>query len=198
MRQALPLHIPVTAKMRLGYGSRSGYVENAQALAQAGASEVVVHGRSKADGYHPPAYWDCIGEIQQALKIPVIANGEIWTLDDFLRCKAESGCQHFMLGRGLLAQPDLALAIKAHQAGKPHQPLTWADVLQKVWLYHCNTLPHYDSHFIGNRLKQWLMYLQRHFPQAGVFFEAIKKMRQQEALEGAYVRHLDGLGEGAA
>src|SRR5688572_10641047 len=56
VRQAVPAAVPVTAKMRLGYGARTGYVQNARALADAGSAELVVHGRSKADGYKPPAY----------------------------------------------------------------------------------------------------------------------------------------------
>ena len=89
VRQATPSNVPVTAKMRLGYLAREGYVENALAIAEAGAQELVVHGRSKTDGYKPPAYWDAIGEIRAALDIPVVANGDIWDLEDFKRCRFE-------------------------------------------------------------------------------------------------------------
>src|SRR5690606_19422497 len=107
VRDALPAHIPVSAKIRLGYEDRSSYMDNAQAVEAAGASELVVHARSKADGYKPPAYWHYIADIKARLKIPVVANGEIWSVDDYLRCREESGCEDVMLGRGLLACPDL-------------------------------------------------------------------------------------------
>ena len=84
---AVPEHIPVTAKIRLGFEDRSSYLQNATAAWQAGANELAVHARSKADGYNPPAYRDYIGRIHEAVSIPVIANGEIWTLDDYQRCK---------------------------------------------------------------------------------------------------------------
>lgn len=193
VRAAVPATIPVTAKMRLGFNAREGYRENAQAMAAAGAAEIIVHARSKADGYHPPAYWPAIGEIREALRIPVIANGEIWSVQDFLQCREESGCEDFMLGRGLLAQPDLALAIKACAAGRDYQPLAWQEVLDRVWGYHRHTLEHSSGRYLGNRLKQWLMYLQRQYPAAQDLFEQIKRLREVAPLEEAYQRHRQSL-----
>lgn len=185
VRQAVPAQVPVTAKIRLGYGARAHYVENAQALAAAGAAELVVHGRSKVDGYRPPAYWDCIGEIRAALTIPVIANGEIWTPEDYRRCRAESGCEHVMLGRGLLSRPDLARAIKAVLAGKEYTPMAWREVLALLTEFQRETTDFYPKQFCGNRLKQWLVYLQRQYPEAKVLFEQIKKSRDPAAIESA-------------
>ncbi|MEY4590642.1 MAG: hypothetical protein RL497_2718 [Pseudomonadota bacterium] len=186
VRKATPSNIPVTAKMRLGLMARQGYVENALAIAEAGAQELVVHGRSKADGYKPPAFWDAIGEIKEALNIPVIANGDIWSLEDFIRCRSESGCTDVMLGRPLLAKPDLALEIKSYLSGEQYTPMTWEKTIGLVWQYHLATLPEYPSKHIGNRLKQWLMYLQRQFPQAQPLFEQIKTLRDAESLKEVF------------
>ena len=192
VRTAVPQHIPVTAKMRLGFNAREGYIENAQALASGGIAELFVHGRSKVDGYKPPAYWHAIGEIQSALNIPVIANGEMWTPNDVKQCLAESGCTDIMLGRGLLATPDLALAVKAHYNKQAYGFMPWQHILPKVWQYHLSTLESYDPKYAGNRLKQWLMYLQLNYPEAKPFFEAIKRMRTAEELENAYRRYQTG------
>lgn len=185
VRQAVPNSIPVTAKIRLGYESRTRYVENALALAEGGIAELVVHGRSKTDGYRPPAYWNCIGEIRERLAIPVIANGEIWTVDDYRRCREESGCDHVMLGRGLLSCPDLALAIRADQAGEAYQPMTWPHIAELLLKFQRETTDSYPLQFCGNRLKQWLMYLQRQYPQAHTLFDAIKKSRDPHIIESA-------------
>jgi tRNA-dihydrouridine synthase C len=190
VRKAVPTAIPVTAKIRLGYNSREGYVENAQALAAGGIAELFVHGRSKVDGYRPPAYWQAIGEIRQSLTIPVVANGEIWTPKDALQCMAESGCTDLMIGRGLLARPDLAIAIKHRLANEPYDFMSWQEMLPKVWQYHLNTVAHYGSKYVGNRLKQWLMYLQLSYPDAKEFFEQIKRLRCAEALSERYQKHL--------
>ena len=115
VRRAVPAALPVSAKMRLGYEDASLARECAQALAGGGASELVVHARTKADGYRPPAYWERVPAIREAVAIPVIANGEIWTPDDAQRCRQVSGCDGLMLGRGMVADPGLALAIRARR-----------------------------------------------------------------------------------
>ena len=113
VRRAVPPGLPVTAKMRLGVDDASRAVECAQALAGAGASELVVHARTKADGYRPPAFWERVPAIRESVSIPVVANGEIWTADDGERCRRITGCDALMLGRGMVADPGLALAIRA-------------------------------------------------------------------------------------
>jgi tRNA-dihydrouridine synthase C len=113
VRRTVPAGLPVSAKMRLGYEDATRAVECARALAQGGASELVVHARTKADGYRPPAYWEQIPAIREAVAIPVIANGEVWTPADAERCRRVSGCDGLMLGRGMVVDPGLALAIRA-------------------------------------------------------------------------------------
>ena len=115
VRRAVPPGLPVSAKMRLGYEDASRARECALALAAGGASELVVHARTKADGYRPPAYWERVPAIREAVAIPVIANGEIWTPDDAERCRHVSGCDGLMLGRGMVVDPGLALAIRARR-----------------------------------------------------------------------------------
>jgi tRNA-dihydrouridine synthase C len=115
VRRAVPAALPVSAKMRLGYEDASRALDCARALASGGASELVVHARTKADGYRPPAYWERVPAIRAAVAIPVIANGEIWTPDDAERCRRVSGCDGLMLGRGMVVDPGLALAIRAQR-----------------------------------------------------------------------------------
>ena len=129
VRRAVPADMPVSAKMRLGFNSDARAVECALAIADGGADELVVHARTKAQAYRPPAYWERIADIRAAVKIPVVANGEIWTLDDALRCREVSGCDMLMLGRGAVADPGLALAIKAFRAGDRTDVITWNDLL---------------------------------------------------------------------
>ncbi len=187
VRQALPAAIPVSAKIRLGFEDRSRYLDNALAVAEAGADELTVHARSKVDGYKPPAYWEYIAEINAALSIPVIANGEVWTLADYHRCRAVSGSTQVMIGRGLLARPDLARQIKADLAGEDYIPMPWSEVCQLLHGYYRQSQPLYPTKFGGNRIKQWLMYLQRSYPEAAHFFESIKREREPAAFEAAFL-----------
>ena len=109
VRRAVPAPLPVSAKMRLGYDDAGLARECAQAMEQGGATELVVHARTKADGYRPPAYWEQIPAIRAAVAIPVVANGEIWSVADALRCRSLSGCDALMLGRIYGALESLAL-----------------------------------------------------------------------------------------
>lgn len=190
VRDAVPRDIPVTAKIRLGYEDRSSYLDNARAVEAAGANELTVHARSKADGYKPPAYWSYIADIRAELKIPVVANGEIWSVADYLRCREQSNGADVMLGRGLLACPDLARQIKAHLKGEDYTPLTWNQICNMLYDYYTLTTPLYCERNCGNRVKQWLMYLSRQYPQATVFFEAIKRKTTPQELDSCFVEAL--------
>ena len=184
-RKLVPPSIPVSAKMRLGYEDRSSYLDNALAACEGGANELTVHARSKVDGYKPPAYWEYITEIREALNIPVIANGEIWTVSDFERCRHITGCDSFMLGRGLLARPDLARQIKARCKGQELPPMTWSHLAKHLNIFFNTTADFYPPKYTGNRLKQWLHYLCRHYPEAKQLFETIKRCRDRTVIRDA-------------
>lgn len=170
VRGAVPAALPVSAKMRLGHLDNALMLDNARAIAAAGASELVVHARTKADGYRPPAYWDCIALIREVVSIPVVANGEIWTADDARRCREASGCDALMLGRGMVADPGLALAIRG-----PHEPaLTWPALLPLVALYWQRVMVHVQPKHQAGRLKQWLNLLRRRHPEAQAAFDAVR------------------------
>ncbi|MDQ3058277.1 MAG: tRNA-dihydrouridine synthase [Pseudomonadota bacterium] len=118
VRRAVPAHMPVSAKMRLGFNDDALAVDCALAIAGGGADELVVHARTRAQAYRPPAYWERIADIRAAVRIPVVANGEIWTLDDARRCRQACGSEMLMLGRGIVTDPGLGLAIKASMNGQ--------------------------------------------------------------------------------
>ncbi len=88
MREAVPTDKIVSVKVRLGWDSASQCFEIADAVEQGGANEITVHGRTKVDGYRAERInWQAIGEIQQRLSIPVIANGEIWDFESAKNCQ---------------------------------------------------------------------------------------------------------------
>lgn len=190
IRDAIPSSVPVSAKIRLGYEDRSTYLDNAQAAEDAGASELTVHARSKVDGYKPPAYWHYIADIKAKLSIPVIANGEVWTLDDYYKCREQSGCDDVMLGRGLLSCPDLARQIKASLTNEDYTPMTWAQICQMLYNYYQLTTPLYEVRNCGNRVKQWLMYLSRQYPEAQIFFEDVKRKSTPDEIDACFQRAL--------
>jgi tRNA-dihydrouridine synthase C len=133
VRRAVPAALPVSAKMRLGFEDAALAVDCARALAESGASELVVHARTRADGYRPPAYWDRIPAIREAVRVPVVANGEIWTVADAERCRRVSGCEALMLGRGMVVDPGLALAIRRDRAARADPDAQASDIAMAPW-----------------------------------------------------------------
>ncbi len=162
VRDRVPAHIPVSAKMRLGFADPEAIYENALRAEQGGASWITIHGRTKTQGYIPPAYWKPIGKVRRSISIPVVANGEIWSMEDFKKCREETGSIHFMIGRAALAQPTLAKQIrkelgielcipekKAFQFTESLNPNTWAGIFEK----YAELQPS------EKRIKQWIRYL---------------------------------------
>ena len=174
VRRAVPGHMPVSAKMRLGFNDDSRAVECALAIAGGGADELVVHARTKAQAYRPPAYWERIADIRAAVRIPVVANGEIWTVEDAHRCRQASGCDMLMLGRGAVTNPGLGLAIKASINGATAPGIGWPQLvplLAEFWRIVCTRL---DARARAGRLKQWLNFLRRCFPEAETAYQQLR------------------------
>lgn len=185
VRSAVPAEFPVTAKMRLGFDDTSLALDNARALAEAGASELTVHARTKADGYRPPAYWPWIAEIRKVITIPVIANGEIWQPADAQLCRQQSGSSDIMLGRGALAQPNLALRIRD---GVPLMP--WPQVLEMLMRYSEYEIAGDKGLYYSNRIKQWFSYLRLQYPQAEVLFQQLRLLRKSADIVLLLQQHL--------
>lgn len=190
VRRAVPAHMPVSAKMRLGFNDDSRAVECALAIEDGGANELVVHARTKADAYRPPAYWERVADIAAAVRIPVVANGEIWTVQDALLCREASGCEMLMLGRGMVTDPGLALAIReatksgagALESVPLHQGVTWVALLPLIaefWQLVCSRL---DKRQQAGRLKQWLNFLRRKYPEAETAYLALRTLNEPELI----------------
>ena len=120
---AAAVGIPVTVKTRLGWcGSDADPVSWCRQLESAGAQLLTLHGRSREQGFKGRADWGAIAAVKRALTIPLIANGDINTPEDALRCLAQTGADGVMVGRGTMGAPWLVGQLDAALGGRPIPP----------------------------------------------------------------------------
>lgn len=183
VRKTVAPEIPVTAKMRLGYEDKSLALDCALALTEGGAQQLVVHARTKVEGYKAPAHWEWIARINEHVAVPVVANGEIWTIEDWQRCRAISGVDDIMLGRGLVSCPDLALQIAKAKSGEAYQAMTWQQVQPVLFDFWQQARQNIAPRFAPGRLKQWLAMLSRTYGEAELLFSAVRRETDVERIE---------------
>lgn len=180
VRQAVPLEKPVSAKIRLGFEDTSNLIENVLALQEGGVSWITVHCRTKAQGYRPPADWEWIPRLKSVSTVPFVVNGDIFTVEDFIRCQNATQASAFMLGRGALKNPFLFRQIHEHLSLRPHLPSNWTETLSMVHQLHAMAEHKINAAFAAARTKQWLKYLSLDSSEARELFENVKTARGHE------------------
>ena len=193
VRQQIDPAVPVCAKIRLGFNNADQLADNVDQVYQAGATELCIHARTKTHGYKPPAYWSELATLTRHPATRLIVNGEIWNINDAHSALHQSGCEDLMVGRGGLAQPDLARLIRADkEEGSPAAAMPWQEIVAMVdQFYHSKDSV--NTKYAGNRTKQWLAYLKRQYVGANQLFETIKGLSTPEDLAQGILAHRKSL-----
>lgn len=192
VRAALPPGMPLSAKMRLGVRDAGRALECAQALADGGAQWLVVHARTKADGYRPPAHWEWVARIAAAVPVPVVANGEVWTAQDWVRCREVSGVADVMLGRGAVADPFLACRIRAGGLDEPdadERAAEWQALRPLIGEFVQGVQRKVEARHAPGRIKQWVQMLARRHEAARALFACIRPLRSLPEVAAELQRH---------
>jgi tRNA-dihydrouridine synthase C len=169
IREAIPDEIPLSAKMRLGYEDENLLWENIDAISSGGAGTLTIHGRTKSDGYRPPARWEKIKLAKEKTTMTIIANGDIHSRESLEQCRKITGCQHFMIGRGSLNNPFLFQHLRT---GKAYE---YRDLVELMHGYCEKLVSNYDDFSTLGRMKQWCAHLRQEWPQIADKLPAIRK-----------------------
>jgi tRNA-dihydrouridine synthase C len=189
IKQRLPDDYPVTAKVRLGFDDKSLAEDIARAVSEAKAYRLTIHARTRAEGYRPPAHWEYIRKMRDVSTVPVVANGDIWSVDDYFRCREISGCDNIALGRSLIAKPDLARLIKWATTLKAGDPLSWQQILTSYLPdFLTSTLAFREPPYAVARMKQYVKMMTREFPEAEATFSQIKTMQKIDEIADYFKR----------
>jgi nifR3 family TIM-barrel protein len=129
--------VPVTVKIRAGWDDGLvNCVEVARAAEEAGAGAVALHGRTRAQMYSGRARWDLIRAVKEAVGIPVLGSGDVWTADDAFRMRAETGCDAVLVARGACGNPWIFRTLRALERGEARPPPPSRDEWISVMLRH--------------------------------------------------------------
>jgi tRNA-dihydrouridine synthase B len=165
VRGALPASIPVTVKHRVGWDDASiNAPEFALRLVDAGAAMITVHGRTRAQGFSGSVRLEPIAAVRAALprEIPVIGNGDVKTLADYQRMRAETGVDGVMIGRGAMGNPWFFRSLQALEAGQPDPGPPTLEERRTVWRRHADlVLTHAVERMHVHELRKTLAWYSR-------------------------------------
>ncbi len=170
VRAAVPAGVRVSAKIRLGWDHANHVADLARAAEQGGASWLTIHARTRVQQYAPPVDWVAIGRARVAVTMPVVANGDLCTVDDVARCAEQSGCTAFMIGRAAMGDPRLFQRLR----GATHRNFDgpWMRALLLGYVAALRAAG-YSEHATLGRVKQWLrLAAPMHAPVHEAFMQA--------------------------
>lgn len=143
---------PVTVKIRKGFDdTHINAVEMAHIAEESGAAAIAVHGRTREQFYSGKADWDIIRQVKEAVKIPVIGNGDLLSGKDVLEMEKQTNCDGFMIGRGAQGNPWIFRQILYYlETGKEMQKPSLEEMVQML-LRHAQLLLEYKGDYTGIR-----------------------------------------------
>ena len=175
VRDAVAPHIPVTAKIRLGWSDANDVEQLARAAERGGAAWLTIHARTRTQLYRPPVDWRSIRRACTSVNMPVVANGDIVDPTSFRQCLDESGCASMMIGRGVMADPSLFLRLRGETP--PVWTLLELAGLLRVYGERMYAAKAERVHPLG-RVKQWLRMAAEFRPELLPAFDHFKTIAQ--------------------
>ena len=183
---------PVTVKIRKGFDDvHINAVEMAKVAEASGAAAIAVHGRTREQYYSGRADWDIIRQVKEAVKIPVIGNGDILTPEDAIRIEEQTGCDGFMIARGAQGNPWIFAQILHYFKTGEHLPKPTAEEMVQMMLRHAKMQLAFKGDYTGIReIRKHAAWYTAGYPNAARLRSAINEVESYEQLEELFGRFL--------
>lgn len=184
--------IPVTAKIRSGWDHESiNAKEVALALEQAGAAAITVHPRCRSERHRGRAAWQVIREVKEAVRVPVIGNGDVRSAEDAKAMIAETGADGIMIGRGALENPWVFRQIRDELAGGRHWEPTTADYREAIAFFIESLAEYLPEKLVVNRVKALVGWISKGLPGGGALRRNVYASKSLGELRDAFGTHFD-------
>lgn len=174
---------PVTIKIRKGFDQEHiNAVEIAKIAESAGAAAVAVHGRTTRQFYSGKADWEIIRQVKEAVKIPVIGNGDIFSGEAALQIKEITGCDGIMVARGAEGNPWIFAEIKNALEGKDYQKPSLSDRRDMILKHLQISIDKKGEFSAMQEMKKHLLWYTKGLPGATVLRRQLMEMKEKEAV----------------
>lgn len=173
----------VNIKFRLGIDENSiNYIDFGKALEDAGVDYVILHARTRSQQYSGKANWDDIRRLKEALSIPVVANGDCFSVEDYIKIIKTTNADGVMIARGAMGNPFIFRQIKDYLKGEKIKEPTYDDILDTIKRQYDLSLTYKEERLVINQMRKHVGWYIKGLPQAASYRDRVNKLRTSEEI----------------
>ena len=173
----------INIKFRTGVDdNHKNYIEIGKICEDNGVDYVILHGRTRKQQYSGAANWEDIAKLKCALSIPVIANGDVFTVDDYINILETTKADGVMLARGIMGNPFLFRYIKEYQETGTYTKASYKEIIDQIREQYDLSLKFKDEKLVVNQMRKNVGWYIKGLPNAASVRDQVNKLKTKEGI----------------